>query len=235
MHEHIVIPRDSAGFPNRLNVLEDVPVALYTSGDTSALSKRPLIAIVGKRDCTDFGARCARELAVFLTGHGYNIVSGLALGIDTAAHYGALEAGGQTVAVLHDIKSIIPKSNSALASEILEKGGLLLAENPPGSAYAPKLLIRRNRIIAALASAVFIIETDGSGGAVHTLRYARECRRPVFCIHPEVLDRHSIPSYAAGIGGIVKEPGTWVYHPRRKDQLLGDLNQATTHGERNTR
>jgi DNA processing protein len=226
MHEHIVISQDSEDFPNSLKVLKDIPGALFAQGNTSALTARPLIAIVGKRECTEFGARSARDLAAFLTRNGYNVVSGLATGIDAAAHQGALDADGQTVAVLFDIRRISPRKNSGLAEAILEKGGLLLAENPPGTKYSPHLLIDRNRIITALASAVFIIETDGKGGSAHTLRFTRECRRPVFCIDPDELRQHSSQEYATGIAGIVREPQTWVYRTSWKRRLLNELEKA---------
>jgi len=223
-----IIVRESEEYPQRCNFLNDVPSALYMRGDLSALTVRPLIAIVGKRNCTDYGAKSAQELASFLSANGFNIVSGLARGIDTQAHKGALAAGGQTIAVLYDIERIKPASNVKLATEIVEKNGLLIAEQPPGSLYAPHLLIRRNRIIAALSFALFLIETDGKGGSMHTLRYARECGLPVFCIHPDELGKYSKPAYASGIANIVKEPGTWVYRTTEKDQLLDQLSQFGT-------
>ncbi|MCB2206244.1 DNA-protecting protein DprA [bacterium] len=231
--QHVTISAGDETFPSRLSDLKDMPEKLYCRGDVSALSARPLIAIVGKRQCTDFGAQSARELASFLTAHGYNVVSGLALGIDTAAHQGALEAEGQTVAVLYDIRRVQPAANAPLAEEILSTGGLLISENPPGTVYAARHLIRRNRIITALASAIFIIETDGQGGSVHTLRYARECGRPVFCIHPEELEQHSTPAYASGISRIVSEPGSWVYRTQQKDELLHSMDEALSGKWRN--
>jgi predicted Rossmann fold nucleotide-binding protein DprA/Smf involved in DNA uptake len=114
------------------------------------------------------------------------VVAGLALGIDTAAHASAVEAGGLTWAVLPSaLDSIYPAANQALAARIVDTGGALVSEYPPGTRVRRTLFVERDRLQAALADAVLVIETGRTGGTQHTIRYARALDTPVWTTLPD--------------------------------------------------
>ena len=197
-------------YPPLLRELRDAPPLLYSRGDFSLLSRVKGVAVIGARESTPWGDGIARRLGAALARRGYNVVSGLAVGIDTAAHRGALEEGGTTTAVVVDVVDVYPPRNAELAEEIVREGGLLLAEHPPGTVATRGRLVARDRIQSALSAAVFPVETAVTGGTVHTLRFAAAQRRPVFCLAPEELRAHSTPSFHEGITKVVRE-GAGVY------------------------
>lgn len=213
-------------YPPRLLDLRDPPPLLYSRGDFSLLSRTKGVAVIGARESTSWGDGVACQLAATLARRGYNVVSGLALGIDTAAHRGALEEGGATTAVVVDVAGIYPPRNAELAGEIVRAGGLLLSEHPPGTAATRARLVARDRIQSGLSVAVFPVETAVSGGTVHTLRFAAAQRRPVFCLAPEELRAHSTPAFHQGITKIVRE-GAAVYRVRTIDDIAGSLAAPT--------
>src|SRR5690625_1707930 len=146
-------------YPSFLAGIEDPPIALFVTGDVTLLSV-PQVALVGARRASATGHDIAGEFAAHLAGAGYIITSGLALGIDAAAHAGALEAGGKTVAVLGTGPDrIYPKRNAELREKIIDTGALV-SEFPPGTPPLAEHFPRRNRIISALAQATVVIEAD---------------------------------------------------------------------------
>jgi DNA processing protein len=209
-------------YPPRLFDLRDPPPLLYSRGDFSLLSRTKGVAVIGARESTSWGDGVARRLGAALARRSYNVVSGLALGIDTAAHRGALDEGGATTAVIVDVVGIYPERNAELAEEIVRGGGLLLAEHPPGTSATRGHLVARDRIQSALSVAVFPVETAVTGGTVHTLRFAAAQRRPVFCLAPEELHAHSTPAFHEGIAKIVRE-GAAVYRVAAIDDMAGSL------------
>jgi Predicted Rossmann fold nucleotide-binding protein involved in DNA uptake len=144
------------------------------------LHERDNIAIVGTRNCSPEGKLIAQTTAKRFAEKGYNIVSGLAEGIDTAAHQGALMADGKTTAVLVDVEKIFPEKNKPLSEEILINNGLLIAENPPNTIPAGHLFVSRDRLQSGLSLAVFPIETDVKGGTMHTVRFSEKQNRLLF-------------------------------------------------------
>ncbi len=148
------------------------------------------VAIVGSRAATGYGLEVARALAADLARLGLVVVSGLARGIDAAAHRGALEAGGVTVAVLPGgLDTITPEQHRPLADEIARRGALL-SEWPPGVPARAGLFVRRNRLIAALGLATVVVEAAERSGALSTAAAARRLGRPVLAV-PGDVDRHT--------------------------------------------
>ncbi len=168
-------------FPARLRAIADPPLALFATGDLDLLSVSQL-AIVGSRNPTHSGRKTAFEFARHLAASGLAITSGLAEGIDTAAHEGALAADGMTIAVMGTGPDrIYPARNRDLA-HLIAASGLILSEYPPGTAPSAGHFPRRNRIIAGLSVGVLVVEAADKSGSLITARMATEYDREVFAI-----------------------------------------------------
>ena len=168
-------------YPELLKKIYDPPEELYVKGDTSALSEKCL-AIVGTRTATEYGKAIARKYAKELSQYGFTIVSGLAEGIDTEAHKGALEGGGKTIAVFGcGIDQIFPASNIKLAGDI-EENGALVSEYKPGTPAAKWTFPRRNRIISGMSLGVIMVEGHYDSGAMITAKLALDEGREVFAV-----------------------------------------------------
>ena len=175
------ITPDSPNWPASLNELAAIPIGLVVKGDVAALSQRSL-AIVGTRNPTPYGVRIAEDFAAGFVDREWNIISGGAYGIDSAAHKGALIAEGQTVAVLATgIDVVYPAGNMRLFAEISENGALV-SEVLPGAHAIPVRFLNRNRIIAALSQATLVVEAAFRSGSLRTARDAAELLRPVMAI-----------------------------------------------------
>jgi len=175
------ITPDSPNWPASLNELAAIPIGLVVKGDVAALSQRSL-AIVGTRNPTPYGVRIAEDFAAGFVDREWNIISGGAYGIDSAAHKGALIAEGQTVAVLATgIDVVYPAGNIRLFAEISENGALV-SEVLPGVHAIPVRFLNRNRIIAALSQATLVVEAAFRSGSLRTARDAAELLRPVMAI-----------------------------------------------------
>lgn len=173
--------RESADYPAELLDLSSPPEKLFAIGRSSALSK-PRVAIVGTRNSTAYGERTARFLTRALVRAGVSIVSGMARGIDGAAHRTALEEGGNTVAVLGTgIDVPYPVGHRALHRSIASQG-LVLSENPPGATAHQGAFPRRNRIIAALAPVTIVVEAGFKSGALNTAAQALDLNRVVAAV-----------------------------------------------------
>jgi DNA processing protein len=161
----------------------DVPLVLFYKGDLSVL-KRKGIAIIGTRIPTLEGLSAGEYLGEKLAEAGYNIVSGLAIGCDSAGHRGALKApNGITTAFLaHGLDSVYPPENERLAEEIVERGGLLMSEYPVGETVNKYFLVARDRLQAALSSATIVIQTGLTGGTFHAANTTLILGKPLFCV-----------------------------------------------------
>lgn len=176
-----VIPFTDAHYPERLNQLHDRPLVLFARGDL-ALTQRPGAAIVGTRAATEHGLDAAHALAAGVARAGVPVVSGMARGIDTAAHRAALAVEGPTIAVLGaGIDVPYPPQNAALHEEIAKRG-LLVSEFLPGTPPARANFVRRNRIIAALARVVVVVEAPTRSGAHSTVEHALDLGRDVLAV-----------------------------------------------------
>lgn len=177
-----IISHQHNDYPPLLREIDRPPALLYLLGDSQALSF-PNLAIVGSRQPTQGGFDNARQFASFLAQHGFSICSGLALGIDTAAHQGALASHGKTVAVLGcGLANVYPASNRLLAENIIAGGGVIVSEFPPETRPHASHFPRRNRIISGLSLATLVVEAAIKSGSLITARLAMEQNREVFAI-----------------------------------------------------
>jgi len=176
------------GFPSLLREIYDPPAALWVRGQLPP-PDRPMMAIVGSRKCTDYGRHIARDFAEALVGEGFVIVSGLAYGIDKAAHQGALAAGGCTVGVLGSgVDVIYPSRHEEMARRMMQRGAVV-SEYPLGTGPEASNFPRRNRIISGMCAGVLVVESGESGGSLITARLALEQNREVFAIPSPVHSR----------------------------------------------
>ena len=182
---------DDVAYPERLREIYDPPVVLWVRGEVKLLSQ-PGIAVVGTRRPSPYGAGMAQLLSRDLAGRGVVILSGMARGVDTEAHKGALEAGGRTVAVWGTgIDVIYPKENKRLAEQILEQGGAILSEYPMGTFPAPQNFPIRNRILSGMSVGVLVVEAAENSGTRITARCAMEQNRDVYAVPGNVTNKGS--------------------------------------------
>lgn len=177
----------ASSFPDELQDLGgSAPKVLWVRGSEEALAVRPRVAIVGTRRATSYGIRIATELAESLTRAGACVVSGMAAGIDGAAHRGALRAGGTTIAILGTgVDLVFPRANEALQQEIVDKG-LVMSELAPGVHGTKFTFPHRNRIIAALCTLTIVIEAPFDSGALITSDEATKLGRTVAVVPGQI-------------------------------------------------
>ena len=182
MIEFPAVQHYSPDYPYLLGNIDDPPEQIFFAGDLTAL-RAPSVAVVGARRCTAEGRETARRFARHLAECGVAVVSGLAHGIDTAAHEGALAGGGATFAVLGSgVDRIYPARNATLAKRIVASGGALLSEYLPGTPPARHRFPERNRIISGLSRAVLVVEATNQSGSLITARMALEQGRDVLAV-----------------------------------------------------
>lgn len=195
--EHHLVMWDAPVYPALLAELDDAPPLLFLAG-APGLLERPQLALVGSRRASKPGLDTARAFARSLAGGGFVITSGLALGIDGAAHEGALEAGGKTVAVLGTgLEHVYPRRHLGLAKRIVEQGGAVISELPLNCAPQASNFPRRNRIISGLSLGTLVVEASPSSGSLITARLAAEQGREVYAIpgsihHPGARGCHEL-------------------------------------------
>ena len=208
------ITANDAGYPALLKEIHDPPIGLYRKGGYTF--GHPCIAIVGSRRTTLYGQTVARKFGAELARLGFCVVSGLARGIDTAAHQGALSVDGRTAAVLgNGIDIVYPAENLELFRQIAEKGAVL-SEFPFGRRADKQSFAMRNRIIAGLCAAVIVVESDVDGGAMITARFAGEQGRTLFAV-PGRIDQPS----SAGCHQLIRDGAILV---TGIDDILSELN-----------
>ncbi len=173
-------------YPQFLAQLDSAPPMLAVLGDVTALSARA-VAMVGARNASTNGKRLAEILAADLAGSGLVVVSGMARGIDTAAHTGALQAGRTVAAVAGGVDVVYPQENAALQRRVAE-GGAVVAEAPLGTAPQARHFPRRNRVIAGLALGVIVVEAAPRSGSLITARFAADAGREIFAVPGSPLD-----------------------------------------------
>jgi DNA processing protein len=169
------------GYPERFGVLGLPPPVIYGWGDPTALEPTFAVAVVGTRRPTPYGRALAARLTRHLVDRGALVVSGLAIGIDGAAHAAALEVGGRTVAIIgasHEQPG--PRAHRALVDAIVRQSGAVVSEVAPGKAPAKGMFPRRNRLLAALGDATIVVEAPARSGAINTAHHALELGRPLF-------------------------------------------------------
>jgi DNA processing protein len=186
-----ILTMGCAAYPERLLEIYDPPPVLWARGDVSLLA-RPSLAIVGTRHPSPYGSGVAEMIARDLSARRLLIVSGMARGVDTCAHKGAIAARMPTVAVWGTgIDVVYPKENKRLAEQILELGGAIVSEMPMGTFPAPQNFPRRNRIISGVSIGVLVVEASENSGTRVTARCAEEQNRDVFAIPGNVTSKNS--------------------------------------------
>jgi DNA processing protein len=208
-----ITPREP-GYPKLLKEINDPPIGLYRKGQYTF--DQPCIAIVGSRRTTLYGQGVAKKFGAELARLGFCVVSGLARGIDTAAHEGALSVGGKTAAVLGcGIDIVYPPENLALYRQIEEQGAIV-SEFPFGRRADRQSFPMRNRVVAGMCEAVVVVETDVSGGSMITARFAGEQGRLIFAV-PGRIDQAS----SQGCHQLIRDGATLL---TSVDDILSELN-----------
>lgn len=203
-----VLILDDGNYPYLLREISDPPVVLYVKGDWQACFDAPSIAVIGSRRCSTYGENASEMLARDLAENGVCIVSGLARGIDAAAHRGALRGKGRTIAVIGTgIDQIYPKEHARLANEILDGGGVLVTQFPLGTPPLKENFPYRNRIISGLSLGVLVAEATERSGSLITARLAMEQNREVLAVPGNITSRTSI-----GTNYLIKSGAKLVQH-----------------------
>ena len=182
MEDYIEININNKIYPTKLKNIKNAPKKLFLGGNIELLESNS-IAIVGSRECTSYGFHEAYEFAKELSKKGICVISGLAQGIDTAAHLGAMHQKGKTIAVLGTgLYKIYPKENEILAESIIKNGGLIVSEYGLYEERKSENFPKRNRIMSGLSDGILVIEARKKSGTLITARYAKEQRRKVFSL-----------------------------------------------------
>jgi len=177
-----IIDTLNKNFPQKLKYIENPPQILFYKGNYNAVINENTIAIVGSRKASNKSEKNAYEIAKLLSKEKYSIISGLAIGCDTYAHKGCLEAKGMTVGVLATgLDKVYPAQNRELAENIIENNGCLLSEYPIGSSSFKKNFIERDRIQSGLSLGTIVIQASIRSGTMHTVNFTLEQNKPLFC------------------------------------------------------
>lgn len=226
-----ILPSDSL-FPETLKNISQAPKELFFRGNFQTTGKK--FAIVGTRLCSDYGKEIAFSIAKDLSQAGFCIISGMALGIDTWSHKGALKNCGvrttmdfcPTIAVLGtglDEKSIYPQENLKLAKEILEKNGCLISEYPPETRGTNFTFPQRNRIIAGLSIGTLVVEAKIKSGALITAKYAKKYKKQIFAIPGDIHSQNS-----KGCHLLIKQGAKLVENANDILENLGETKTSQT-------
>lgn len=196
-------------YPKRLKEIQNAPKKIYVLGNKKILNDKG-IAIIGSRNCSEEGLKNARLFATNIANAGFTVISGMAKGIDSASHYGALEVEGKTIAVLGcGVDYIYPKENNKLYEEILDRRGVIISEYPPGTEPSSEKFRARNRIVSGLSLGVLVVEAKYRSGTSITIKYAKEQKRDVFCIPSSIENKKGI-----GTNIQIRKGATLVLEPR---------------------
>lgn len=183
---------DDGSYPNLLREIADPPITLYVRGDWQACIEQPCVGVIGSRMCSTYGENASEMLSRDLASRGITIVSGLARGIDAAAHKGAMQGKGRTIAVMGTgIDGVYPKENTRLVREIVDSGGCLVSQFPLGTPPLKDNFPYRNRIISGLSLGVLIVEASERSGSLITARLATEQNREVMAVPGNITSANS--------------------------------------------
>ncbi|MFV0388166.1 MAG: DNA-processing protein DprA [Pyrinomonadaceae bacterium] len=199
---------DDGVYPQLLREIPDPPITLYVQGDWRSCFDLPAVGIVGSRRCSTYGKNASTLLSRDLAANGVCIISGFARGIDSAAHMGAIEAGGKTIAVFGTgTDSIYPKENASLQKQILDSGGAIVSQFPLGTPPLRENFPYRNRIISGLCYAVLLVEASEKSGSLITARLAAEQGREVLAVPGNITSKTSF-----GTNYLIKSGAKLIQH-----------------------
>jgi len=218
-HGVTIVDTDNEHYPELLREIKRPPPLLYVAGDPALLSF-PQVAIVGSRNPSPSGRGSAFDFSKALASSGFTVTSGLALGVDAAAHQGALSCQGKTIAVLGTgIDQVYPQRNKQLADQIVQMGGALISEFPLGTKAQPANFPQRNRIISGLSYGTLVVEAAVRSGSLITARYAMQQNRELFAIPGSIHN-----PLARGCHALIKEGAALVESAQDiVDELKGFL------------
>lgn len=211
----VLFPGD-AGWPEKLDGVADAPPLLFAQGPAFEAPRRRRVAIVGSRSVEESALRYLRGFAKQLAHAGVGVVSGGALGCDQAAHFGALDAGGETWAVLGHALDQVDAPQVKLVNAMRDAGQTLLSQFPPGFRANLNSFVQRNAVISGLADAVLVMRAGEKSGALHTAVFAREQGRPVL-----VVPGHPWDETSRGSNALLREGATPVLRPQHVLDALG--------------
>lgn len=213
-----IIQWEDTCYPESLKEIESPPSTLYCLGNTKLLNS-PNLAIVGSRKASEYGKRQAYQFAQVLAKSGMTIVSGMALGIDTQAHLGALKVKQKTIAVLGSgFHHIYPPENETLFCEILEKDGLILSEYEPNQMVKSSHFPARNRIISGLSKGVLVVEAAYRSGSSITAQYAKQQKRKLYAIPSNIGNKNGV-----GTARLIRQGAKIVISPQDILEDFDDL------------
>lgn len=199
----VITPEDD-NYPRQFYALQDPPLVVYAQGNVALLGQMhnlPVLAVVGTRSASEYGSRVAENMSYDLAKAGFIIVSGLALGIDSYAHSGALRAGKRTVAVLGSgLDTDYPPQSAPMRKQILATGGVVLTELEPSVPVRGAYFPARNRLLAGLSQGVLVVEAPQRSGALLTASHALEQGKEVFAVPSDIYDPN-----AAGTLGLIRD------------------------------
>ncbi len=211
------------GFPQRLSLYADAPRWLFSRG---TVPSGPSIGIVGSRACTSYGIQLAEDYGRAAAHADWVVVSGLARGIDAAAHKGAIGGGGPCIAVFGSgIDIVYPRSNNALHQRLLDNGGCVLSEFPPGTRPDAWRFPTRNRVIAGLSDVILVVEASERGGALITARIALDYGVPVYAV-PGDVDRAT----SEGTNRLIRDGAFPIFGPDDLAVVLSLVTPLVTRG-----
>ena len=214
-----------ADYPQALADIPDAPPVLWAKGDVSLLN-RPSVGMVGARNASSLGVRMARRLGLGLSDAGFTVISGLARGIDTAAHEAALEGQGRTIAVMAGgVEMIYPPENAALAA-MIDANGCRISEHPPGLDPQARHFPLRNRIIAGLSRAVIVVEAAVKSGSLISARAALDYGRDVMAV-----PGHPFDARASGCNILIRDGALLVRSPQDVLEALGTPTESSPEPE----
>lgn len=217
MGELRVVRLSDSAYPDSLRTIPSPPKQLYYVGDIQLLNAAPLLTVIGSRRVSPYGRAVTNQLVHELAGQGLAVVSGLALGVDSLAHAAALEAGGKTAAVLASgLDTVSPTSHRQLAIQMLQSGGVLVSEYPPGTPPLRPNFVARNRIVSGLSRGVLIIEAAEKSSTIHTANFALEQGRAVMAVPGNITSQFSV-----GTNNLIKAGATPVTCANDVLQALG--------------
>lgn len=197
-----IVSVDDNEYPKLLKEIYDSPVSLYVRGNKNILNNFGL-AIIGCREATEYGKKVAQSFSYRLSREKVNIISGLARGIDSMAHLGAVYAKGKTIAVLgNGLDTVYPEKNLFLAQKIIQNGGAIISEYPLGTKPNKMNFVARNRIISGLSRGVVIVEAKEKSGTLLTVDFALEQGRDIFIIPGNIDSANSF-----GTNELIKQGG----------------------------
>ena len=224
--ESVKISCFEEAYPKKLLSIKEYPESLYCRGNTELLKKNKIVAIVGSRNCSEYGRKYARLFAKNLAKENICVISGLATGIDSAAHDGSIGEKGKTIVVLGGgLNHVYPASNLWLFNKIKENGGLIISEHEDDAETLISGFPKRNRIITGIADAVLVIEACPRSGSKVSAEYAFKQGKKVYCI-PMNLDNKN----SAGIIELIDKGAKIVTSPRK---LIKDLYGGNDDGVEN--